>query len=313
VRARSRATWICVLAAACGWWPLASAQAADVLVVRSKASPRAAKLYNQAIEALRVTYDTPVDVIAMEGELADTSALLEAIRQAKPKVIVAVGPKAAKVIRQNIAEVPIVFCMVSHAIQLSLKNTNSTGVTMQPTPGQQIEAFRRVIPGMRHIGVIFHPDLSGSFVAEARQAAGDLGLRLVERPVTTNREVPNALKEIIEQADGLWLLRDGKVVTQEFFTQTLLLQAERKLPLMVFSDRFVEKGALCSYSAGYDDQGRQAARIAKRIVSGTPVRDIPIQAPEGILTINLASAARLGIQISPEVLKRPDVRAVGRK
>jgi hypothetical protein len=87
---------------------------------------------------------------------------------------------------------------------------------------------------------------------------------------------------------------------------------EKKIPLFVFSERFVAKGALCSYSADYDSQGKQAARIAKAIISGTPAGEIPTQAPDGTLVINIATAAKLGIPISAELISKPNVMTVGK-
>ncbi len=303
---------ICALAALACLLVGVTASAADVVVVRSKASSKAARLYNKAISGFRDAFGKPFDTLVMQGDLVDPGRLAEAVDAVKPKVIVAIGLKAAKILRAKFPDVPIVFCMVSLTIQQRLKADNTTGVAMQTTPGQQLKAFKEVVPGLKKVGVIYHPKLSGSFVASAKSAAKGMGLQLVERSITDKKEVIEALKGMLGTIDGLWLLRDGKVVTQEFFLLSLQVQAEKKIPLMVFSDQFVKKGALCSYSASYQSQGVQAARIAKSILSGTRPSDIPIQAPDGTLTINLTSASKVGVKVPAGVLKRPDVKTVGK-
>lgn len=302
----------CVLLMICLALGIPQAWAGDVVVVRSKASAKAAKLYQQAITGFEQELGHPVEVIVQAGELTDPERLAAAVRAADASAVVAVGPTAARALRKNLTDRPVIFCMVSHALQLKLRAPNTTGVTMQPTPVDQIKAFKRVVPNLSKVGVIYHPKLSGTFVAAARGALGPLGISLIERQITDHREVPAALKEVVDSADGLWVLRDGKVVTQEFFKQTLLLQAERKLPVLVFSERFVAKGALCSFAATYASQGRQAARIYKSIQAGASPADMPFQAPDGTLTINTTAAAKMGIKLGKALLESPNVKTVGK-
>ena len=309
---RSRILVFCALLLPLACWWTSSAQAAEVVLVRSTASSRAAKLYQKAIDGFTLAFGKSPEIFAMEGDLRDPARLAEAIQREKPKVIVAIGPNAAKAVRKHLSDTPTIFCMVSQASQARMSGPNTTGVTMQPTPGQQFEAFRKVLPKRKNLGVIYHPKLSGPFLKAARPAASAAGLTLVERATEENKEVFEALKEILPKIDSLWLLRDGKVVTQEFFNLSLQIQAEKKIPLFVFSERFVAKGALCSYSADYASQGKQAARIAKAILSGTPAGEIPIQAPDGTLVINVATAAKLGIPISAELVSKPNVKTVGK-
>ncbi len=291
--------------------PAQAALAASVVVVRSRASAKAARLYQQAIEGLEATGPAGQEVLVMGGELAEPEALIAALRRHRPQVVVAIGPLAAKVLRAHIDDLPLVLCMVSQTMQRSLGGPNTTGVTMQPSPGKQLDAFRRVVPGLRRVGVIFHPELSGTFVARARAAAKPLGLTLVARSIESQRDVAEALRALQQRIDGLWILRDGKVVTPEFFNQSLMLQAERNLPLMVFSARFVAKGALCAYSASYRAQGRRAGRVVKSLLAGNPVAEVSLQAPDGTLTINIATAAKIGLELPAALLDSPDVHKVG--
>jgi len=66
-------------------------------------------------------------------------------------------------------------------------------------------------------------------------------------------------------------------------------------------------------TAGYNDllaeisreQGRQAARLVHRILTGTPPRELPVELPDRFeFIINLKTAKRLGLQVPGEVLSR---------
>jgi putative ABC transport system substrate-binding protein len=66
-------------------------------------------------------------------------------------------------------------------------------------------------------------------------------------------------------------------------------------------------GALVSYGPDQYAQGRQAARLAHKIFTGTPPAQIPVELPDLIeLVVNLKTAKRLGLQVPPSVLLRAD-------
>jgi putative ABC transport system substrate-binding protein len=66
-------------------------------------------------------------------------------------------------------------------------------------------------------------------------------------------------------------------------------------------------GALASYGADQYRQGRQAARLAHRILTGTPPRALPVELPDRVqFTINLKVARRLGLTVPRAALLRAD-------
>lgn len=66
-------------------------------------------------------------------------------------------------------------------------------------------------------------------------------------------------------------------------------------------------GVLATYGPDHYAQGRQAARLAQKILTGISPAEIPVELAERIdFTINLKTANRLGIKISSEILVRAD-------
>lgn len=66
-------------------------------------------------------------------------------------------------------------------------------------------------------------------------------------------------------------------------------------------------GALASYGPDQYLQGRQAARLAHKILTGTPPREIPVELPDRIeLLINLKTAKRFGLKVPEPMLIRAD-------
>lgn len=286
----------------------AEASAADVVVVKS----REFSLYDQAVNGFIEVYKGSISTVVMtkKGPLGDPAQLADAVRGENPKVILAVGLRAAKSLKAEISDVPIVFCMAMHPLQYKLKGDNTTGVELEPWPHEQLEAFKRAVPGLKRLGVIYDPKRTGRFVDKAIKAAPGVGMQVVARKVNERREVMDALGEIIKTADALWILRDATVLTREFFNHTLIVQVDQKLPLIAYSPQFVKKGALCSFATDYPSQGRRAAELVNKILSGASPADIPITAPQGTLTINLDTAAKIGVKVPKSVLEAPDVKVV---
>jgi putative tryptophan/tyrosine transport system substrate-binding protein len=282
------------------------ADAAEVLVVKSKDFA----LYDKAVAGFQSVYKGSISTLVMKGSLADPGKLADAVRKEKPKAILAVGLRAAKALKAEISDIPIVFCMAMHPVQNKLKSDNSTGVDLEPKAKDQLLAFKRVVPGLKRVGIIYDPKRTGRFVNGAKKAAAEAGLTLVAKPVDERKDVPGALSAITSSAQALWLIRDATVLTREFFNHTLIVQFEKKIPLLAYSEQFVRKGSVCSFAATYPSQGRKAAEIVRAVLAGTNIGDIPIQAPEGTLTINLNSAQKAGLKIPGSLLNDPKIKKV---
>ncbi len=208
-----------------------TAKAADVVVVKSKAL----SVYDKAVSGFQSLYKGSLSAIVMKGDLAVPSNLASAVRQQNPKVILAVGLRAVKVLKAEISNIPIVFCMAMHPEKNKLSTKNTTGVDLEPSPVNQLRAFKSVIPNLKKIGIIYDPKRTGPFVDAAKKAAPSVGLKLVAQSVSERKDVPGAFEKIVSNADALWIIRDPTVLTREFFNHTLIVQFEKKFPLLAYS------------------------------------------------------------------------------
>jgi putative ABC transport system substrate-binding protein len=66
-------------------------------------------------------------------------------------------------------------------------------------------------------------------------------------------------------------------------------------------------GALASFGADQYAQGRQAARLAHRIITGSPPGSLPIELPDQVeFVVNKKTAERLDLQLSSAILTQAD-------
>ncbi|MDD5223325.1 MAG: ABC transporter substrate-binding protein [bacterium] len=221
---------------------------------------------------------------------------------ATPAAIFAVGSQAAELAQKDFPEVPLVFSMVLNP-EPFLGHPNTTGITMKIHPRDQLQAFKKILPRIRKIGVIYDPEQNRSTIAEAQAAAREIGLTLLEKRVSQTREIANAIKDLMYLVDAFWIIPDQTVISKESFQYFLETSIERKIPLFAFSGILVKGGALLALAPDYQDMGRQAGNLTKKILAGKSPQSLPPLSPEGHLVLNQHTAQALDLTIPPEILK----------
>jgi putative ABC transport system substrate-binding protein len=281
--------------------------AADVVVVKSKDH----FIYDHAVEGFGNEFGEEFTTLT----LTDPDTTVAEVRKHEPRVILAVGLSAAKCLTNAIRDIPVVFCLATFPGKYGLKTENTTGVHSEPSPRDQLQAFKDTIPRLKRLALPYDPERwkAEDFIEQAQQAASEVGLELITVPVHQKNDYPKALPAIAEEADALWLIRDGTVLSRHNFNFSLYIQIAKQLPVVAYGTQFVRKGAVCACAADYHKHGEIAAGIVWKILRGASPSEIPIQHPEGTLTINLWSAAKAGVTVPEYILKRPGVVVVGWK
>jgi putative ABC transport system substrate-binding protein len=261
----------------------------DVLVVLSKKFA----LYDRAVAGFKAAFDGSVREVTLEGPLAEPENFYKLVLEVNPKIILAVGLRAAKIAKARVSDVPIVFCLAMQPVINGLRTETSTGVHLEPSVTDQLRAMSKIIPHVKQIGIIYDPARTGRQVAEFRDAAAEQELEIVAVPVNNQDEALKALMEMPEKAQALWLLRDPTVLTRKLFNRSLLLQLEKRLPVIAFSPQFVRKGAFFSYSASYQRQGQKAAEIVKELLGGKVPSELKLEYPDGTIMFNVDTGEKL--------------------
>lgn len=195
--------------------------------------------------------------------------------------------------------------MVPNPRKHSLEAQNIAGIALDIPVERQFATYKSLAPSIRTIGVIYDPEKTGATVAEAGRVADKLGLKLIATPVSSHKQVPAALRGMLGKIDALWMVADDTVVTPESFKFLSLTAFEHNLPLITVSEIFVEVGALASLSPDYGDIGRQACQLLTEIASGRlSLAGVNIIFPAKVnLAVNLNTALKIGLTLSPEIMK----------
>jgi putative ABC transport system substrate-binding protein len=72
-----------------------------------------------------------------------------------------------------------------------------------------------------------------------------------------------------------------------------------KIPLMTHSRPLTQAGALASYGADFYDLGKQAARLADKVLRGVPAERLPFETPKNyIYTVNKKVLDSMSLQLT---------------
>jgi putative ABC transport system substrate-binding protein len=250
-----------------------------------------------------------------EGDAAALPAAAHELVRHGVDFIFATEPSAAKAAQMATVRIPIIFAAVGDPLGLGLIESfarpggNITGVTeltLELGP-KRLEVFHEIIPGLKR--VFFPYNASDPYAAaEAkvyRDAANRLGIVLVEQAVQTQAGAQAALAQIHKgEVDGILAPRPVSLNIPGFILETTSRQG---IPTMFEGAFWVEQGGLASYGPDFYASGRQAARLADKILKGADPADIPVEANSKIeLAINLKVAKVLGLAIAPDMLYRAD-------
>jgi putative tryptophan/tyrosine transport system substrate-binding protein len=264
----------------------AAASAAPILVVRtSELGP-----YKMVEASFSGALGQPTKSVSMtSGKDALKSALDEG-----PSLVFAIGADAAKGVAEAAPKAPTLYAMVPNPGKVGL-DPKTPSVSMFPAPDSQLKAVKALLPNGKRIGVIFDPVASGPAVQELENAVSRAGLSLVKRPVSAQKDVAGAVRELLPQIDALLLVPDVTVVSADTFKFIAQTSLESRVPLIGFSEGMAKAGAVLAVEAGLPEVGKKAALTAKKMLAGdTPER----QFADATLFVNTKSADLLGVTVS---------------
>jgi putative ABC transport system substrate-binding protein len=276
--------------------------AADVVILKSSE----VLAWRPTLDALRrVAAGHSFTEYDLRGDRGEAERVLNTLK-GKPVTLVALGPLAAQAAHELLPNVPLVFCMVQDPAKIALApGPNTTGVAFTIPVKNQLAAFRMVNPRGVRVGVLYTEANVGRLIEEAQKAAGLVRLALISKPVTSERDVPQALRSLLtgaEAADAIWIPPDPVLLGEESQRHILGEALKAGKPVYSFTSSLVEKGALVSNGPDLGSIGELVGDLVNRLAAGERGR-IEMLVPRAELVINKKVAAKLKIDIPPDVLK----------
>ena len=249
---------------------------------------------------------------ATQGDSTRLPRLADELLKSNPDLLFCISDACWR----DTGRIPMVFTQVSDPVRAGLVASiarpggNITGIAnlRADLTAKRLELFKETVPGLRRVLITYDPGKpeEREALASARSAAKRLRLQLLEAPIKDRLEIEPALAKLKDGGqDGILIIQAGPNLN--IAGRTMEVSTSNKLPTMYPASIWAQFGALVSYGADEYAQGRQAARLAHKIMTGTPPRELPVELPDRIeFIINLKTAKRIGLQVPELALVQAD-------
>jgi len=251
-----------------------------------------------------------------EGQLNHMNELAAELVRLKVDVIVTIGPAATRPAKEATHAIPIVMGVDDDPVgngfvaSLARPGGNITGLaSLAPEiGGKQLELLKEIVPRLSRVAVLGTSTQPGNAqsLREAEVAAGALAVKLQYLDVLSPKDIEPVFRTASNgRAEAVLVLRASVFFSHR--KQIVDLAAKRQLPAMYYTTEYVEEGGLMTYGVSITDLFRRAATYVDKILKGARPAELPIEQPTKFeLVINLKTAKRIGLTISPNVLARAD-------
>ncbi len=205
-----------------------------------------------------------------------------------PAVMVGIGTTATQALisANQRYGIPIVFSSISDPegskIVKDLQHPEGmvTGVSNFIDPTIQFDLFKKVLPKLSKLGIIYNSGETNSvaLVEKMQKIASKKGLELVLKTANTTAEVTAATEALVSKIQAIFINNDNTALSA--FDALMKISAKHKIPVFCSGIDMIEHGALATIGANQYAVGEQTGKMILEILEGKSPHDIPVAFPE---------------------------------
>lgn len=256
-----------------------------------------------------------VDFKSAQGNFGTAQQIVRQFVGDRPDVIVPITTPTSQAAAAATKDIPIVFTTVTDPIaaklitKLDKPGGNISGVS-DPVPiKQMMTMIKEFVPGLKKLGLVYDPSLPNSVVTvkQIKEVAKTMGFTTVESAAMGLNNVPTAGQALVGKVDAIFVPNDTTVYA--VFESLVKVAQEGKVPLFTAERRSVQRGAIATIGLDFKRMGVVTAGMIDKVLKGAKPGDFDVidmaEQPGALaLYINKESAEKMGVKISPELLKK---------
>lgn len=237
-----------------------------------------------------------------EGSISQARSIAQSFH-ADPSIdgIFAIATPAAQAAVGVEKNKPIIFGAVTDPARAGLLKPggNACGTSDRIDVKAEIDLLQTLVPNAKKVAVLFSVGEVNSVILaeEMHQELTGRGFEVVKVGMSQEFEVASAMASACRQADVVLTPTDNLVaVAMPVITK---IAREQKKPLIVSDNLLVVQGALASRGIEYSQSGKEAGRIAFRIlVEGEKPENVALASPKvGRIVVNRKVLDELGLTL----------------
>lgn len=255
-------------------------------------------VFSSIADGIADTVGAPLYRVPLSSDYSHAS-IANRLRDVSARGVVALGRRGLEASRAAEWGGPLVLGAVIR--DSSVADNRFSGISLDPDPRVVLGHLKLLAPRIRHVHLIINQERTGWLAARARAMAGELGLSLLVREVTSRREAALAYRDVLatidNSQDALWLPLDPDTVDET--TLQLVLKTAWNERFVAFSSapEHAQRGLLFSVIPDYAALGRQLGKLLQAQVRGEASSGIRPNS-ELRLAVNMRTARHLGLELS---------------
>jgi putative tryptophan/tyrosine transport system substrate-binding protein len=226
----------------------------------------------------------------------------------RPDAVLSHTTLATTALAGETRKIPIVFVSVTDpvgsgfATSVARPDGNVTGFMTNDTAmgGKWVELLKEIAPRTVRAALLFNPATAvpiQTYIPSIGAAASSFAVAVSATPVHAREDIEGVIAaQARDPGGGLIVIPDTfNTINRDWI---ILLAARYGLPAIYYNRSYAESGGLIAYGDDFAEEFRQAAGYINRILKGTKLAELPIQAPTRFkLIINMKTAKALGLTI----------------
>ncbi|MGD9566926.1 MAG: ABC transporter substrate-binding protein [Sedimentibacter sp.] len=239
-----------------------------------------------------------------QGDPASTQLIAEKFVKDGVDLIYSIATQSTQSAKKATEEngIPVVFSSVTDPVYAQIvtakdKIENVTGVSDKVNAAEILKLAKDLKEDTKVIGVIFNTGESNSEVQveEVKAAAEKLDMTVETVGITTINDIPQAVNTLAEKIDVMYIIGDNLVASAIGLVANLSI--ENNIITLSSIESQAADGILMGNGLSYYEHGKQAARMAKKIlVDKVDIKDVAIEYPSSINKIvNVKTMEALGL------------------
>ena len=183
---------------------------------------------------------------------------------------------------------------------------NRTGITFRVPADRLLDLTRQVVNPLDVVGILAAGDdpATAPSLEAAVAAVEGFGMQRVVGSFTTGGEIPAALERLVGSGADVVVLTNSPTLARHAPTVHTTL---RRLGVPAVAATTVFDQAVLVLEPDPTEIYRQLGRQAARLLSGTPVSDVPVEDPARFrLVVNAGAAEALGLGLPASIVEAAD-------
>ncbi len=232
----------------------------------------------------------------------------------KKDMILAIATPSAQAAYNATKDIPILITAVTDPIEAGLvKSWEKTGTNIAGTSDmnpvkEQFKLLNQLIPTAKKVGVLYNTSEVNSEIQvnKIENLAPNFDLEIKKAGVTSVNEISQALQELLNEVDVMYVPTDNLVVSA--IPLIVNESIDKNIPIIAAEEGHVKAGALATEGIEYYKLGFQTGLMAIDIINGEKPENMSVDTLKDTqIIINEDTAEKLGVHIPEELKKSAEI------